>query len=55
MVSDGRELWDRFFFRAPRESWDKRIVDSLSLSTNNDANIKATAVAPKLAAMAFFF
>ncbi len=49
----GRELWDRFFCRAPRESWDERIVDSPSLSSDNDADIEGPALAPELAATAF--
>ncbi len=47
MVSDGRELWDRLFCRAPRESRDKRIVDSLSSDNNVDIE------APALAALDF--
>ena len=48
----GGELWDRFFCRAPREGWDKRIVDSPSSSSENDADIERLALAPELAATA---
>ena len=49
----GGELWDRFFCRPPRESWDKMIVDSPSSLSKNDADIERLALAPELAATAF--